>query len=158
MTEDFADVISQVSEKAVKRLNTALGKIGAGQYGPNEWFGDVVGFWVSDVFGTTAASGSGVTLLLVTKNNRRSREVSAVDLAKVVLTNLKRLGGGPVKEISASNGFLLVTPESALPTSPGKVAVEALPALDTYVTTGEHYLGLLYEDQAVLAQVLFIAE
>jgi hypothetical protein len=79
--------------------------------------------------------------------------------ANVVLTNLKRLGGGAEKQIDASNGnhILKVTPQSNPPASAGTVAVEILPALDAYVIPGEHYVGLLYEDQRVLAQVIVLA-
>jgi hypothetical protein len=160
MSEAFSDLLVQTSQRTKERFDKALKKIKDAKYGPEDWVSDVFGFWLDDVLGPLMAGAPTGTTLLLTKNNRRSREVSVTNPLKVVLTNLKRVGGGNPKEIDASNGnhILKVTPTSpGTPTPPGTVAVEVMPALDSQVTAGEHYAGLLYEDQKLLAQVIFVA-
>jgi hypothetical protein len=160
MSEVFIDVLTQTAERVTTRVDKALTDIAKADYGTKRWLSDVVGFWFDDILAPWIAGTSTATTLLLTKNNRRSREVATTNPAKVVLTNLKLVGGGPVKEIVATNAnhILKVTPTSPiLPTRPGTVAVEVFAALDGQVVAGEHYAGLLYEDQKVLAQVIFLA-
>ena len=162
MSEVFTDVLMQTADRVKTRVDEALKDIAKADYGTKRWLGDVVGFWLDDVLGPWIAVASTETTLLVTKNDRRSREVAANNPANVVLTNLKRVGaggGGGLPEIDATSGthLLKITPGSTLPTSAGHVAVEVLPALDSSVIAGDHYVGLLYEDQKVLAHVIFLA-
>jgi hypothetical protein len=160
MSEVFTDVLTQTAGRVKTRVDEALKDIARAEYGTKRWLRDVVGFWLDDVLGPWFTAVSSDTILLLTKNNRRSREVAATHPAKVVLTNLKRVGGGDEKEINAGNAdfILKVTPTSPnVPTRKGTVAVEVFHALDDHVTAGEHYVGLLYEDQKLLAQVIFVA-
>jgi hypothetical protein len=146
----------ETAERVATRWKKALSEIEQAKYGTNEWLRDAVGFWAHDVGEVWFGAGTGTrTILLDNVNNKTSEKILVKDLSKVKLTNLGLLGGTKIIQLT----LLTFPSEDAVrvkvqPSPPGPVFVQ--PPTGGVLAVGEEYVGLLYEDNAPIATVIYL--
>jgi hypothetical protein len=152
MSDFPTQALLETTDRIAARWKKALADIGQAKYGPNEWLRDAVGFWLEDIAGGLGAAGTGTRVVLLTQNNQQSDKILVSNLTKVNLTNLGQLGG--TKAIKLAIDKFPDAPGS----QNGSVTVRVPPGGLTppLPSQGEQYVGLLYEDQAPLATVIYL--
>jgi len=146
----------ETSERVATRWKKALSEIEQAKYGTNEWLRDALGFWTHDVADVWFGAGTGTrTVLLDNVNNKTSDKILVKDPSDVKLTNLGLLGGTKIIQLTllafVSDGVVRV---KVPPTPPGPVFIQ--PPTGGALAVGEQYVGLLYEDGAPIATVIYL--
>ncbi len=144
----------ETSERVAKRWKDALAAIEKAQYGPKEWLRDTVGFWTHDVADVWLGAGTGTRAVLLTQNNKKSDKIVVKNLNRVKLTNLGLLGGTKVIQLRVDDQTFKNDNAVIVEVPPGGV-IFVQPPGGTLVS-GEEYVGLLYEDQAPIANVIYL--
>ena len=151
----------ETADRVTQRWKNAVSEIENANYGLNQWLRDAVGFWTHDVADVWLGAGRGTKTVLLTVNKPISNEFPVNNVNKVKLTDLGLLGGTNVITLKPPR-----TTQDSLGSSTGIATVElpppdgnptfSGPAGFRQPTTGEQYVGLLYEDQGPIATVIYL--
>jgi len=144
----------ETSERVAQRWKKALSQIEQAKYGTNEWLRDAVGFWTHDVADVWFGAGAGTRTVLLHQNNKKSDKIHVQDLTKVKLTNLGLLGGTKVIQLKVDTQTYKNEGAVIVEVPPGGVVFVQPPG--GALVSDEQYVGLLYEDQAPIAAVIYL--
>jgi hypothetical protein len=143
----------ETSERALTRWNKALTEIDQAKYGLNEWLRDAVGFWTHDVGDVWFGAGKGTGTVLLSQNNQKSDKIPVTNVAKTKLTTLGQLGGDKIISLKLDD---TTHPKAVTVGVPPGGVVFVQPLTGGVLVSGEQYVGLLYEDQAPIATVIYL--
>jgi len=143
----------ETSERVAKRWKDALTAVDKAQYGPKEWLKDAVGFWTHDVADVWLGAGSGTGTVLLTQNNQQSDPIPVTNVSKTNLTTLGQVGGTKVIRLDLDK---VTKPKAVIIGVPPGGVVFVQPPSGGVLVSGEQYVGLLYEDQAPVATVIYL--
>jgi hypothetical protein len=143
----------ETGERVAKRWKDALAAIEQAQYGPIQWLKDAVGFWIHDVADVWLGAGAGTKAVLLSQNNQKSDKIPVQNVIKTELTTLGQLGGTKVIKLKLDK---TTHPNAVIIGVPPGGVVFIQPPVGGALASGEQYLGLLYEDQAPIATVIYL--